>query len=98
MTKRRISIAALAALALLAGCAGSNPLIGSNGTHGVAGFWAGLWHGAILPITFVISLFNHGVRIYEVHNRGAWYDFGFLLGLAISMGSAGRGSSQRRRR
>ena len=51
-----------------------------------AGFWAGFWHGAILPIAFLVSLFNPGVRIYETHNNGAWYDFGFVLGAASSVG------------
>jgi hypothetical protein len=46
-----------------------------------AGFWAGLWHGIIAPITFVISLFAVGVRIYETNNNGRWYDFGFMLGI-----------------
>ena len=47
-----------------------------------AGFWAGLWHGLISPITFVVSLFSDNVRIYEVHNRGRWYDFGFIMGIS----------------
>jgi len=51
-----------------------------------AGFWAGFWHGAIMPITFLVSLFNPGVRIYETHNNGGWYDFGFILGAASSVG------------
>ena len=46
-----------------------------------AGFWAGLWHGLIAPITFIVSLFADGVRIYETNNRGRWYDFGFMLGI-----------------
>jgi hypothetical protein len=46
-----------------------------------AGFWAGLWHGIIAPITFIISLFTSKVRIYETNNKGLWYDFGFLLGV-----------------
>ena len=46
-----------------------------------AGFWAGLWHGIIAPIIFIISLFNPKVRIYETNNKGLWYDFGFLLGI-----------------
>jgi len=54
-----------------------------------AGFWAGLWHGLICPITFIVSLFNPGVRIYETHNRGRWYDFGFLLGASAALGSGG---------
>jgi polyferredoxin len=51
-----------------------------------AGFLAGLWHGLICPITFIVSLFNPGIRIYEVKNCGAWYDFGFVLGVSASFG------------
>ena len=51
-----------------------------------AGFWAGLWHGSILPITFIVSLFKSGVGIYETHNNGAWYNFGFLIGAASALG------------
>jgi len=46
-----------------------------------AGFLAGLWHGIIAPITFIVSLFADGVRIYETNNNGRWYDFGFMLGI-----------------
>lgn len=56
---------------------------------GVAGFWAGLWHGLICPITFIVSLFAPGVRVYEVKNRGRWYDFGFLIGASSSLGGSG---------
>jgi hypothetical protein len=52
-----------------------------------AGFWAGLWHGFIAPITFIVSLFVDGVRIYETNNRGCWYDFGFMLGIGAYAGS-----------
>lgn len=54
-----------------------------------AGFWAGLWHGLITPITFIVSLFNPNVRIYETNNNGRWYDFGFLLGVSASFGGSG---------
>ena len=54
-----------------------------------AGFWAGLWHGLICPIVFIVSLFNPAVRIYEVNNRGRLYDFGFLIGASASLGSGG---------
>jgi len=46
-----------------------------------AGFLGGLWHGIIAPITFIVSLFVDGVSIYESHNNGRWYEFGFLLGI-----------------
>lgn len=66
---------------LLAGCAaGANPI---SAGRNAPGFWLGLWQGFIAPLVFVISLFNHGVGIYEVHNSGAWYDFGFLVGLSV---------------
>jgi len=54
-----------------------------------AGFLAGLWHGLILPITFIISLFSTSVRIYETNNSGRWYDFGFLIGATSSLGGSG---------
>jgi hypothetical protein len=53
-----------------------------------AGFWAGLWHGIISPITFIVSLFNLRVRIYETHNRGRLYDFGFILGISSAFGGS----------
>ena len=51
-----------------------------------AGFWAGLWHGLISPITFLVSLFTPNVRIYETNNRGRWYDFGFIIGVSGAFG------------
>jgi hypothetical protein len=55
-----------------------------------AGFWAGVWHGSVLPIAFLISLFKPGVGIYETHNKGGWYNFGFILGAASSLGGGGK--------
>ncbi len=87
-------------LVLLAGCApGPNQLKGSPDPKGVvAGFWRGLWNGVILPVTFIISLFNPNVQIYEVHNNGGWYNFGFVLGVMIIFGGGARGSAARRYR
>lgn len=84
--------------AALTGCAaGPNDLADTPDEKGaVAGFWLGLWHGVIAPITFVISLFNDNVSMYAVHNNGGWYDLGFLFGLAAVWGGgsarAGRAS------
>jgi len=63
-----------------------------------AGFWAGLWHGLICVITFIISLFSDSVDMYEVSNSGGWYNFGFLLGAAIALGGSGGSSCKRRRK
>jgi len=47
----------------------------------------------IAPFAFIVSLFNSNVNIYEVHNRGGFYNFGFLMGVAIFFGGAGSSSS-----
>jgi hypothetical protein len=54
------------------------------------GFFGGLWHGIIAPVSFVISLFNHDVAMYAVNNSGGWYDFGFVLGAGILFGGSGK--------
>lgn len=82
-----MAVVLVLALLLAACAAGANPEIGTAPEGGdVAGFWLGLWHGVIAPITFLISLFTDGVNIYEVHNNGNWYDFGFVLGAGILFG------------
>ena len=85
---------------MLAACApGYNELINSANRQGkVAGFWLGLWHGLIAPITFIISLFSKTVQMYEVHNNEGWYNFGFLLGVTIILGGGGGGAAARRYR
>ena len=79
------------AILILTGCAaGVNPSINVPSSEGdIAGFWMGLWHGMISLITFIISLFKSNVNIYEVHNNGGWYDFGFVIGAGILFGGAG---------
>ena len=84
----------LAMLVLLLGAcaAGENPNIDTG--EDPAGFFLGLWHGLILPITFIISLFTDTVNIYEVHNSGNWYDFGFVIGAGAFMGGGGVGAKR----
>ncbi|MBN2620571.1 hypothetical protein JXB22_05705 [candidate division WOR-3 bacterium] len=54
--------------------------------EGRANFWAGTWHGLIIIVTFVISLFTSDVGIYEVNNVGWGYNLGFLIGLFFLFG------------
>lgn len=44
------------------------------------GFFSGLLHGFITPVSFFVSLFDDNVAIYAVNNSGGFYDLGFLLG------------------
>jgi hypothetical protein len=101
VTKKRLFIVSIAILAmlLLAGCAaGTNPTVDVPDADGKsAGFWSGLWHGVISPVTFIISLFSDNVNVYEVYNSGNWYDFGFMLGVSIILGGTGRGAKRRSR-
>ncbi len=86
-------------LIAISGCAsGPNDLVNIPDEEGeVAGFWQGLSHGVISPFAFLISLFSDAVHIYEAHNNGGWYNFGFLLGASIIFGGSGRGVARRRR-
>jgi hypothetical protein len=60
---------------------GPNPLVNQpDGQGRVARAVAGLWHGLIVPVTLVLSFFDSNVEIYEVHNAGSEYNFGFFLG------------------
>lgn len=93
--KRTLVVLLLLALTLSACAAGPNALADTPDEDGeVAGFWQGLWHGVISPVTFVISLFNDNVSVFDVHNNGGWYVFGFLLGASIIFGGGGRGSKR----
>jgi len=94
-----VSIVLIAAV-LLTGCAAvRSDMTGTPDQEGkVAGFWNGLWHGFITPVTFIVSLFNKAVGVYEVHNNGGWYDFGFVLGLSMIFGGSGGGIIRGRRR
>jgi hypothetical protein len=107
-TANRALLAALAFASVmsLAGCAAErNPLEHSpahaacctelGGTS--AGFWLGIWHGTISPVTFFVSLFKSSIGVYEVHNNGGWYNFGFFLGLTSVLGGSGGAYSRTRR-
>ena len=96
MTKKRLLLLWIAILSILvlAGCAaGTNPTVDVPDVDGKsAGFWSGLWHGIISPVTFLISLFTDNVNIYEVYNSGNWYDFGFMFGICIILGGGAGGA------
>lgn len=77
--------------------AGPNPLVNTPDESGrIAGFWLGMWHGFVAPVNVVRSLFNDSVHVFEVHNSGNGYVFGFLLGVMLWAG--GRAGSPRRHR
>lgn len=84
---------------ILSSCApGPNTVEKTPNPEGkIAGFWKGIWHGLIAPITFIISIFTKSVRFYEVHNSGFWYNFGFVLGAGLFLNGGIFGSRKARK-
>ena len=92
-------MAAMVCIVLLSGCAaGPNPQKDTprDSEEDPAGFWLGLWHGMIILVTFIVSLFKSSVGVYEVYNTGWSYNLGFLLGIMIIYGG-GSGTASRSR-
>jgi len=61
-----------------------------------AGFFSGILHGWIAPISLVVSLFKGNVKMFEVINSGFWYEFGFYI--AIIGGFGGISLSRKKRK
>lgn len=78
---------------LLSGCI---PGDGSYSNNDPAGFFSGVWHGWISPISLIIGIFNHDIHIYEPINTGWFYDFGFYI--AIISGFGGISLSRKNRK
>lgn len=70
-------------MSLLTGCI---PGDGSNNTQDPAGFFMGVWHGWIAPISLIIGAFNDDIRLYETYNSGWWYDFGYYIAIISGFG------------
>jgi len=67
----------------LAGCF---PGGGSATNESPAGFFMGVWHGWIAPVSLIVGLFDHTVRVYEPNNTGWWYDFGYYIAIIAGFG------------
>ena len=86
-------VIAILTCAVLTGCADSVSFASAADVP-LVGFWHGLWHGIIAPISWFISLFSDKVAIYAIYNNGGWYDFGFILGIG-ALSSSGSSSAKR---
>lgn len=51
-----------------------------------AGFFLGIWHGWIAPISLIVRLFKPETRIYAMNNTGWWYEFGFYMAIISGFG------------
>ena len=59
---------------------------GSSSAGEPAGFFMGIWHGWIAPVSLIAGLFKDGIRVYEPFNTGWWYDFGFYIAVIAGFG------------
>ncbi len=57
-----------------------------NMGHAPSGFFKGVWHGWIAPISLVVGFFNDSTRVYDPNNTGWWYDFGFYMAIISGFG------------
>ena len=74
---------------LAAGClllTGCLPGSGSRTPENPAGFFTGIWHGWVAPLSLIFGLFRPHIRVYEVANTGWWYDFGFYIAIISGFG------------
>lgn len=98
MKKSTLFILAAISLLLLSSCTATYVDVAPCVQDTPSGFWQGLWHGIIAPITFVISLFSDTIQMYDINNNGGWYDFGFAVGAGIIFGGSGSQAKRRKRK
>lgn len=98
--KRLFVLFTLILLALMLTAFGTpNPLtnVPLEETGKVYGFWNGLWDGITAILAFVGNLFGGNYNIYQVHNNGGWYNFGYLFGIGAFAKGATSTTSRRRK-
>ena len=97
--KKKTLFIATAAIILLLALSGCVPGDGAVTPDKPAGFLWGIWHGWIAPVSLIISLFDKNVSIYEVHNNGWWYNFGYYIAIISGFGglSIFRGAKHKNR-
>jgi hypothetical protein len=83
---KRSTVALLLAASAVISLSGCFPNGGSYSAHEPAGFFSGIWHGWIAPVSLIVGLFTDDVRVYEPFNTGWWYDFGFYIAVIAGFG------------
>jgi hypothetical protein len=78
-----LTMLAVGMLFMLSGCLPNSVI---DETAKQAGFFWGIWHGWIAPISLIGSLFNSNISIYEANNVGFWYNLGFYVAIASEFG------------
>ena len=91
--RKLICLLLLITLITVAGCM---PGDGSRTAEEPAGFFWGVWHGLIAPISLIWGLFNSEIRLYEPLNSGWAYDLGFYITVVGGFSSFFSSSKQKK--
>lgn len=83
MKKLALSLLILLLMLSLTACL---PGDGSYTTATPAGFFSGIWHGWLAPLSMLLGFIRGGYRIYEVNNTGLLYDLGFYIAIIGGFG------------
>ena len=86
MDQRQRMALALTLMVSLISLAGCIPGDGHNTAEKPAGFFWGIWHGWVAPISLIIGIFKKNIRLYEALNNGWLYDFGFYIAVISGFG------------
>ena len=92
------ALASLCAAALLLAASGCFPGTSTYSPREPAGFFSGVWHGWIAPVSLIVGLFRPEVRIYEPYNTGWMYDFGFYIAVIAGFGGIALSRNRRKKR
>ena len=84
--KRQKYMLAFLVMVLIVGATSCFPGNGYFSPIRPAGFFSGIWHGWIAPLSLIWSIFKPSVAIYETFNTGWWYDFGFYISIIAGFG------------
>jgi hypothetical protein len=85
MNKKKILLSSTIVLLLFA-LTGCLPGDGTYTVSNTAGFFWGVWHGWVAPISLIVGFFDKNIRVYESINSGWWYDFGFYIAIISGFG------------
>ena len=86
MTKRHLITSVLLMLFTLIILTACMPNPSESVGRSPAGFFKGVWHGWIAPISLIVGFFNDSTRVYDPNNTGWWYDFGFYMAVISGFG------------
>jgi hypothetical protein len=84
--KKKLSLLFIVALGVPLILSGCIPGDGTYTQSDPAGFFWGVWHGWIAPISLIAGIFKENIRVYETMNTGWFYDFGFYIAIISGFG------------